>query len=88
MATKITREVLKPAGKSKLKSKQVKAAIMAARSKKAKPTKAVKEEAFLELDGTINYVVVKGKKVVSREPIDGKVVLELILAILKEELNV
>ena len=52
-----------------------------------KKTKTPPEEAFLELDGTINYIVKTNGVVTSRENIDGKAVLNLILAILKNHLD-
>jgi len=52
---------------------------------KTKNTK--KEEMFLELTGDINIVTRKNGKITNREKIDGKLVLEMILVILEQELD-
>jgi hypothetical protein len=55
--------------------------------KAAKALKAPKTSAYLELNGKIEIVECKGSKEVSREEIDGEVVLKPILCVLEERLE-
>lgn len=46
-----------------------------------------KTDVFLELEGSVHIVEKKGKKIVSREKIDGKAVLQCLLSVIKEAVN-
>ena len=57
------------------------------KSKKKASVKPLKSELFFELDGHVYIVEKKDGKVVSRDELDGKLVLQSIVSVLSEELN-
>jgi hypothetical protein len=52
-----------------------------------KKTKKPESHLYFELLGEVNIVEKKGNKIISKEPIDGKVVLQLLVHVLEEQLD-